>query len=93
MKTKALRRSLLIALAVLSQGILAVHDAQHVDAQPSTCTVCQAHLPQISGETAELVCASPLVTAQQPAPLCVRMAQTHRPYTIFQSRAPPGNLT
>jgi len=93
MQTKALRRSLLIVLAVLSQGILAVHDAQHIDAQPSTCTVCQAHLPQIAGEPADLVCASPPVTTQEPAPLCVRMAETYRPYAIFQSRAPPENLT
>jgi len=93
MKAKAFRRTLLIVLAVLSQGILAVHDAQHVDAQPSTCTVCQAHLPQIAGEPADLVCASPEITFQDLAPRSVEMAEADRPYTSFQSRAPPESLT
>lgn len=93
MNAKACRRTLLVMLAVLSQGILAVHDAQHVDAQPSTCTVCQAHLPQIAGEPPDLVSASPAITTHSVAPARLEIADAERPYESFRSRAPPTHLT
>lgn len=93
MKAMALRQTLLIVLAVLSQGILAVHDAQHIDAQPSTCTVCQAHLPPITGEPSGLLALTTAAAIQPAAVRSVRIAHPERPYSTFRSRAPPENLT
>ena len=93
LKATVSRRTLLVMLVVLGQGILAVHDAQHVDAQPSTCTVCQAHLPQIAGEAPDLIPAPPAITARTFASRRVEPADSDRPYESFRSRAPPLRLT
>lgn len=90
---KVWRRTLLVALAVLCQGILAVHDAQHVGEQTTTCSVCQAHLPLISGEPGSMVTAAPMTEVVATAPRCVGVADNHRPFSTFLSRAPPESLT
>jgi hypothetical protein len=90
---KVWRRTLFVALAVLCQGVLAVHDAQHIDEQPSTCSVCQAHLPLIAADPGSIVSLVPTVEIIATAPHCLRAAGNHRPYSTFLSRAPPGSLT
>jgi hypothetical protein len=86
------RWALLIVLAALCQGILAVHDAQHIDGQPSTCTVCHGHAPQMAAAPPGVLLAPPLTPVIARAPLRIRAAGT-TPYTAFQSRAPPAGLS
>jgi len=90
---KLWRRTLFVVLAVLCQGVMTVHDAQHIDDQPSTCSVCQAHLPLIAADPGSIVSVLPRVEVIAAAPRCVRVAENHRPYSSFLSRAPPGSLT
>ena len=90
---KAWQRTLLFLLVLACQGILAQHDAQHMDAQPSTCSVCSAHLPQIVGEAPGIVFARPMVAIIAPAPRNVPSVRCDRPRAPFQSRAPPDHLS
>lgn len=93
MNAMAWRRTLLFLLVVASQGILAEHDAQHMDAQASTCSVCQAHLPQIAGEASGIVFVRPMHADVVCAPRRIPSTCALRPRAPFQSRAPPGHLS
>lgn len=83
------RRTFLVALMVLCQGVLAVHDAQHIDEPSSTCSVCQAHLPLISSEPGSITPVLPMIQVIAAAPRSIPIVETPRRYSSFQSRAPP----
>ena len=87
------QRTLLFLLVVACLGILAEHDVQHMDAQPSTCSVCSAHLPQMVGAASGILIARPMVVTIAAAPEHVGSARCDRPRAPFQSRAPPEFLS
>jgi hypothetical protein len=83
-----LKLTLPVLLVVLCQGVLLLHDIQHVAADVPQCAICQAHLPQIAVLPGECV-PVPASTLQFMLPLRAPDQVASRTPSVFRSRSPP----
>ncbi|MEZ5560555.1 MAG: hypothetical protein R3E86_18680 [Pseudomonadales bacterium] len=88
-----LRRSLPALLLVLCQGLLVLHDSQHVVPEFSHCAVCQAHAPQIAEPPPHDLVPLPVFVVRALLPLEQLAANAAQPRLAFRSRAPPKSLS
>lgn len=84
-----LKLTLPVLLVVLCQGVLLLHDIQHVATDIPQCAICQAHLPQIAVLPGACVAlAGSALPFMLPLPEPNQVAS--RTPSVFRSRSPPS---